>query len=83
MKKHLLLFVCAFLLFTLTSLSQVFYKKDKLFGAMAGLNFSSDNNIPNNPYPQQRSNNVAFMPSFAWAVKNNLALGIKGNFIYY
>ena len=83
MKKHLLLFVCAFLLFTLTSLSQVFYKKDKLFGAMAGLNFSSDNNIPNNAYSQQRSNNVAFMPSFAWAVKNNLALGIKGNFIYY
>lgn len=83
MKKHLLFFVCAFLLLTLTSSSQVFFKKDKLFGATAGLNFSSDNTDPSNSLPRQYSRNIAFYPSFSWAVKNNLAMGIRGNFSYY
>jgi hypothetical protein len=83
MKKHLLLLSYAFLLFCFSSSAQVFSKKDKLFGATAGLSFSSDTNVPNNPYPSQHSNNIAFMPSFAWAIKDNLALGIKGNFNYW
>src|SRR5689334_12888295 len=82
MKKHLLFFLSAFLLICTSSLAQVFSKKDKLFGATAGLNFSSDTNIPANPFPSQHSNNIAFMPSFAWAIKDNLVLGIKGNFNY-
>jgi hypothetical protein len=83
MKKHLLFFVSAILFLNLTSSAQVFSKRDKLFGATAGLSFSSDNNIPANPYPYQHSNNVGFYPSFAWAIKSNLAMGIKGNFTYF
>jgi hypothetical protein len=83
MKKHLLFSVITCLVFYFTSSSQIFSKKDKLFGVTAGLSFSSDNYVPANPYPSQHSNNVAFYPSFAWAIKNNLALGIKGNFSYY
>jgi hypothetical protein len=57
-------------------------KKDRLFGASAAISFNSDTNVPNNQYPDQHSNNIAFMPSFAWVIKNNLTMGIKGNFSY-
>jgi hypothetical protein len=82
MKKHLLFFVSSILYLSQTSSAQIFSKRDKLFGATVGLSFSSDNNVPATPYPNQHSNNIAFMPSFAWAIKDNLALGIKGNFSY-
>jgi hypothetical protein len=83
MKKHLLISASAILLLSLTCSAQIFSKRDKLFGATARLTFSNDNNNPNPPFPQQHSNNIAFMPSFAWAIKNNLAMGIKGNFNYF
>jgi len=82
MKKHLLFLWLATIILGSTSSAQVLSKKDRLFGASAAISFGSDNNVPANTFPDQHSNNVAFIPSFAWVIKDNLAAGIKGNLSY-
>lgn len=79
MKKHLLSLSSIFLL-TLACSSQVFYKKDKLFGASAGLSFYNSNNVPSSN--SSRGTNIGLVPSFAWAIKNNMAMGIKAGVFY-
>jgi hypothetical protein len=81
MKKHLLLLCSAvFLLFFFCS-SQVISKKDKLFGASALISFYNNNQPPGNMYSQQYSN-VALIPSYGWAIKENTVIGIKANLSY-
>jgi hypothetical protein len=78
MKKHLLLtFSTTFLLFLFSS-SQMLYKKDKLFGVAASLSFYNVTTPPATG-DTRHYNNVAFMPSYAWVVKNDKVLGIRGN----
>ena len=81
MKKHLLLSLFATCLLFLSSSSQVFSKKDKLFGATAGIYFSNDQNNPSVTF-DWRSSNIALEPSFAWAIKDNLAMGVKVGISY-
>jgi hypothetical protein len=81
MKKHLLLFVSASLLLCFTSSSQVFSKKDRLFGASAGISYYNSTDVPS-ALNDRRSSNVGLIPSFAWAVKDNLAAGIKVGVTY-
>ena len=81
MKKHLLFFVSAFLLLTLTSSAQVFSKRDKLFGASAGISFYNSSDLPS-AINDRRVSNIALVPSFAWAIKDNLAAGIKAGVTY-
>src|SRR5690242_15037245 len=80
MKKHLLLSLSAIFLLTLASTSQVFSKKDKLFGASAGISFYNSNNVPSSN--DIRGTNIGLIPSFAWAIKSNLAMGIKAGVFY-
>jgi hypothetical protein len=80
MKKHLLLSLSAVFLLTLASSSQVFSKKDKLFGASAGISFYNSSNVPSSN--DSRGTNIGLIPSFAWAIKNNLAMGIKAGVFY-
>lgn len=78
MKRNLLLtFTATFLLFLISS-SQGLSKKDKLFGASASLSFYSVD-APPLTGDTRHYNNVALIPSYAWVIKNNLVLGIKGN----
>jgi hypothetical protein len=81
MKKHLLLFFCATGLLFLSSSAQVFSKKDRLFGATAGLVYYDINDIAT-ATNDRRGSNIGLVPSFAWAVKDNLAMGIKARLGY-
>lgn len=76
MKKILLILFC---FYTLTSISQDFDKYDKLFGG--SFSFSVFN-INNNGPGYYSSGNVGILPAYSWFVKNNLALGIRGNVSY-
>jgi hypothetical protein len=81
MKKHLLLSFCATGLLFLTSAAQVFSKKDRLFGASAGLLYHDINDIAT-AVNDRRNTNIGLVPSFAWGVKDNLAIGIKARLGY-
>ena len=81
MKKHLLFSLCTVLLLTLSSSAQVFSKKDRLFGASVGASFNNNSNVPS-VITDSRSSNIGLIPSFAWAIKNNMAAGIKAGITY-
>lgn len=81
MKKHLLLSLSASVLFFFTCSSQVISKKDKIFGASASVSFTTINQNPQN-FSDFQYTNVGLIPSFAWVIKDNLALGFKANIGY-
>ena len=81
MKKHLLFFLSVFLLFCSSSFAQVFSKKDKLFGASAGISFSNSSNVPAG-LNSWRASNIGLTPSIAWAIKNNVVVGMKTGAYY-
>jgi hypothetical protein len=76
MKKHLLLSVSASVLFFFTSSSQLISKKDKLFGASAAVSLYNIDEMAS-VTGTRRSSNIGLVPSFAWAIKDNVAMGIK------
>ena len=76
MKKILLILFC---LYSLTSLSQDFNKYDKLFGGSFSFSVFNINNTGPGYYS---TGNVGILPSYSWFIKNNLALGIRGNVSY-
>lgn len=59
--------------------SQVVKKGDRLFGGSFSLSFF---NIDASGTGYSNAGNVGLMPSFAWAVKENLTLGVKGSISY-
>jgi hypothetical protein len=81
MKKHLLLSFCATGLLFLSSSAQVFSKKDKLFGATASVAYYDIDEIPS-PVNDRRWSNIGIVPSIAWAIKDNLAMGVKAKVGY-
>jgi hypothetical protein len=58
--------------------SQVVNKRDKLFGGSFSFYINGSNQSPNNFV----NSNIGVAPSFAWAIKNDLTLGIKGGVGY-
>lgn len=59
--------------------SQVFRKGDRLFGGSFSFAFYNSNNGNPNNY---NSGNAGLAPSFGWAVKDNLVMGLKGGVGY-
>lgn len=53
-------------------------KSDKLFGGSFNGNFFNNSRGPN---PVQ-TGNIGFAPSFGWAIKKNLVMGLKGSIGY-
>lgn len=80
MKKHLLFLCSATILIVFSSSAQVIFKKDRLFGASAGISFYNSNQVPNPT--NQEFTDVALIPSIAWAIKDNVVAGIKARFSY-
>ena len=76
MKKILLFLSC---LYSLSSFSQDFNKYDKLFGGSFSFSVFNINNTGPGYYS---SGNIGILPSYSWFIKNNLALGIRGNVGY-
>lgn len=72
MKYNLTLFMMP-LLFTTVTQAQI-SKSDKLFGGSFNASFSRYENTPST----NSSSNLGFSPTFAWAIKKNLVMGIKG-----
>jgi hypothetical protein len=60
--------------------SQVVNKGDKLFGGSFSIYFYNLNN--QGPSSYYSSSNIGITPSFAWAIKKDLTLGIKGGISY-
>jgi hypothetical protein len=81
MKKHLLLSFSAIILLFLSASSQVFSKKDKLFGASAAVSLYNIDEMAS-VTGTRRSSNVSLVPSIAWAIKDNVAMGIKAGLNY-
>lgn len=77
MKKILLILVCSY---SFTSFSQDFNKGDKLIGG--SFSFSIFNVSNNGPAGYYNAGNVGILPSYSWFIKNNLAMGIRGNINY-
>ena len=65
--------------FSLASFSQDFNKSDKLIGG--SFSFSVFNLNQSGPQ-YYNAGNVGILPSYSWFIKNNLAMGIRGNFNY-
>jgi hypothetical protein len=78
MKKSYL-FASVLLCFSFHAQSQVVKKGDRLFGGSFSLSFANSN-APGAGYTN--NTNVGLLPSFAWAIKENLTLGVKGNISY-
>lgn len=76
MKKIILFIVCSY---SFTSFSQDFNKGDKLIGGSFSFSFFDINNSGPGYY---HSGNVGILPSYSWFIKNNLAMGIRGNISY-
>jgi hypothetical protein len=81
MKRILPLMCTCVCLLVLSSSSQVVSRKDKLFGVAASVSYYNNNQPPSNSGSQQYSN-VALIPSYGWAVIDNVVIGVKGNFSY-
>jgi len=76
MKKILLILFC---FYSFTSFSQDFNKGDKLIGGSFSFSvFNLNNNGPG----YYNAGNVGILPSYSWFIKNNLAMGIRGNISY-
>lgn len=76
MRRTILFGICIFV--TTAGFSQVIQKGDKLLGGTLGGNFNNytQNNTNN------RGSNAGVYPSLSFAIKNNLALGIRGGIAY-
>jgi hypothetical protein len=79
MKKNLSIFLISVLCFSSASYSQVVQKGDKLFGGSFSASFF---NINGNGPSYNQAGNAGIFPSFAWAIKNDLVLGVKGGISY-
>ena len=77
MRKILLILFC---FYSFTALSQDFNKGDKMFGG--SFSFSVFNTNTSGP-GYYNAGNVGILPSYSWFIKNNLAMGIRGNISYY
>ena len=77
MKKILLILGCSY---SFTSFSQDFNKGDKLIGGSFSFSIFNVNN--NGPAGYYNAGNVGILPSYSWFIKNNLAMGIRGNINY-
>lgn len=77
--KKCYLFLSMPLFFALHAQSQVVQKGDRLFGGSFSLSFLN-NNASGPGY--NNAGNAGLMPSFAWGIKENLVLGVKGNISY-
>ena len=77
MKKILLLVFC---FYSFTSFSQDFNKGDKLIGGSFSFSVFNTNTSGQGYY---NAGNVGILPSYSWFIKNNLAMGIRGNISYY
>lgn len=78
MKRNLCT-LCFVFLFSLASRSQVVQKGDKLFGGSFSATFFNINGSgPNYNW----TSNAGIFPSFAWTIKNDLTLGVKGGISY-
>jgi len=76
MKKILLILVCSY---SFASFSQDFNKGDKLIGGSFSFSIF---NVNNNGPGYYNGGNVGILPSYSWFIKNNLAMGIRGNINY-
>src|SRR4030095_14937677 len=76
--KKIILFILSFL-FAFMVDAQVINKGDRLLGG--SLSFLTINSTYTNPV-DNRTSNVALYPSFGWAIKNDLILGLRGTASY-
>jgi len=76
MKKILLV---AFIISSVHCISQDFEKGDKLFGGSFSFSVFNVNNTGPAYY---NAGNAGLLPSYAWFIKKNLALGVRGNINY-
>jgi len=79
MRKHFTLACIATFVIICSSHAQVVNKGDKLFGG--SFSFSVFNTNDNGP-AYYNTGNVGLLPSFGWAIKKNLVLGIRGSIGY-
>src|SRR5690349_4042251 len=78
MKKNLCILLVSVLCIS-SAYSQVIQRGDKLFGGSFSATFF---NINGNGPNYNSSGNAGIFPSFAWAIKNDLVLGVKGGISY-
>lgn len=77
--KNCIWLLPAFLVLSFAAQSQGIRKGDKLFGGSFSLSFF---NINGSGYSYSNAGNAGLLPSFGWAVKENLVLGVKGSISY-
>lgn len=78
MKKQFTLTFITFFSILFSSQAQVVNKGDKLFGGTFSIYFTNGNG---NQY-ESNSSNAGVYPSFGWAIKENLVMGVRGSLAF-